>query len=96
MFSAYVAAVSHALTLQGEFEFHKDLKVIWCCLDCSWQKWRGPPSTSASEPGPTIRNTLKLHSFQDCFGWQTKSPTDCTMETTPLVIKYILTFIPVS
>jgi len=41
----------------------------------SWQKWRGPP-TSGGEPGPTIHNKVKLHSylhsFQKFFSWQTK------------------------
>jgi len=70
MFSAkpLLGFQSQALTLQGKFEFHKSLKLIRCCLVASPQ--------TCGEPGPAIRNKVKvsflLDSFQGCFSWQTK------------------------
>jgi len=64
-----------ALMLQGKFEFHKNLKVIRCCLGSPGKSGEAHP-----HPGPRLAQPfvikLKLHSCCipfECFGLQKKS-----------------------
>jgi len=74
MFSAQPLLEFHSqsLTSQGKFEFHKDLKVIRCCLGSPSNSGEAHPEVVASLTQPFVIK-LKLHSFQECFSWQTKS-----------------------
>jgi len=83
--------------LQGKFEFHKGVKVIRCCLGSPGKRGEYHPHVAVSLTQPlVVKSKLHscLHSFRKCFTWQTNLVS--TIETTPIVIKHILTFIPVS
>ena len=77
MFIAYVAGVlSQALTVQGKFDFHKGLKVIRRFLGIAGESGEAHTHLVPSLSQPFVRKFslhFCLHSFQECFTWQTKS-----------------------
>ena len=68
-----VAGVSQpSFNVAREFEFRKNLKVIRCCLGSPSKSCDAHPHVLASLTQPFVIK-FKLHSFQECFSWQTKS-----------------------
>jgi len=66
---------NQALLLQGQFEFHKGLKVIRCCFGSPGKSGEAHQHLVVSL-GQSFVVKFKLHSclhsFQECFSWQTK------------------------
>jgi len=83
---------------QGKFEFHKGLEVIRCCLGKLGKSVEAYPHMVVSLDQPFVIN-FKLHSclyipfMSVSVGRQNLV---YTIETIESVIKYTLTFIPIS
>jgi len=102
-----VAGISQSSSnVARKIEFHKGVKVIRCCLDTPNKCGETHPHLLASMAQPfIIKFKLQscIHSFHECFSWQTKSrirdwKNDISVHYNDIsaLIKYVLSTMGVS